>query len=822
MSEIKKRIEKFFEQTAHVLYQNRLKVLFVMLSSISLLVWQIQYLTVDTSSEAMLHKDDPKRLAYNDFRDQFGNSNIILLCIKSPDIFNPDFLKKLKSFHEEIENKIPYLREVTSLINSRNTYGKDDVLYVNELLKDWPEKKYDLSEVKNIALNNHFYKNNILSHDSRLTAIVIELEAFVTEATDEDDALAGFDEDTVTDEKVTEKKYYLAAKETDEIVKAIEKLVSRYKSDDFTIALTGQPIVLGIFNRITKQNTVYFVMLTTIIAIIFLGFLFRRISGMILPIIIVQLALFSTMGLMSLLNLPMTLFSTIIPTFLVAVGIADSVHILAIFYRSFQQGNSKEDAIAYAMGHSGLAILMTSLTTVAGLMSFSFSELLSLAELGVIVAIGVVLALIYTVIMLPALISLIPIKKKLEKKSDVNGVSGVKSSNSMDRVLLAFANFSTSHPVKIIALSFVLFIVSILSVLNLNFSHSLLKYFPDSMQIKHDVVLVDREFKGALVIEAVIDTKKENGIYDPEIINRIEKITTSIPELNTDEIFAEKIISINDILKETNRALHGNSKAYYKVPQDRKTIAQELLLFENSGSDDLEKIADTQFSKTRISIRIPWVDLVIVDEYLTAIESKFNSVFQNKAEVTITGITALMGRTIPAAIRSMGKSYIIAFIVITFLMLLLLGNVKFGLISMIPNLLPILIVMAFMSAIGTPLDMTSLMIGSIAIGLVVDDTMHFMYNFTKYYDITGNTQKAVRETLLGTGRAIMITSLVLCSNFFALLTGTLKSTITFGFFTGLVIIIALVADLVLAPALMTIATRKKNPVKASEIAEEVA
>ncbi len=157
----------------------------------------------------------------------------------------------------------------------------------------------------------------------------------------------------------------------------------------------------------------------------------------------------------------------------------------------------------------------------------------------------------------------------------------------------------------------------------------------------------------------------------------------------------------------------------------------------------------------------------------------------------------------------MAKSYLIALAIITVFMLVLVGDFKLGFLSMCPNLLPIIMVMGLIRIFGYNLDINTLFIGSIAIGLVVDDTIHFMYNFRKYYSLTGDSKKAIEETLLGTGRALLITSIVLCANFFTLLTGALNNSRIFGLFTGIVIIFALLADFILAPALMTLATKKR-------------
>ncbi|MBW2145073.1 MAG: MMPL family transporter, partial [Deltaproteobacteria bacterium] len=446
----------------------------------------------------------------------------------------------------------------------------------------------------------------------------------------------------------------------------------------------------------------------------------------------------------------------------------------------------------------------TTLTTAAGLLSFSYSELAALASLGIFAATGVILALIFTLILIPPLIALFPMKRKQKRVQ--------KQSSRMDRVLLFFADFSYTHPIKIILISGLVFAVTLVGIFELRLSHHVMSYFPDHMDIKHDNKLVDDKLKGTLVLIALVDTKQEDGLYEPDILKRIETVTQRLKTLRYKEIYVGKVFSIIDIIKETNLALHDNDSNFYTLPEDRKTIAQELLLFENSGSDDLEQIVDIQFSKSPITIKIPYVDVIYIEKMLEKVEKEFKDVFEDRAEITMTGLTSILCRVLPAAQRSMVRSYLIAFVVITIMMIVLIGSFKFGLVSMIPNLLPIIMIMGLMGLSGVPLDMNSLMIGSVAIGLVVDDTMHFMYNFRKYYGLTGNVHEAIRETLFGTGRAILITSLVLSASFFSIMGSTLKSSVNFGFYTGLVILAALLADFLLAPALMTILLRnRKSP-----------
>ncbi len=795
MNRIRDAIEKKFQAAGLWLYGHPWKTLLITLAVVVFLTFQIPSITIDTSSEALLHKEDPSLLMYNAFRDQFGRAELIIIAVDAPEIFDETCLTRLKAFHEDLENEVPYLREVTSLINARQTRGKNDELIVQDLLAEWPEKAIDLDELRSMVMQNPFYANYIISIDGQVTAVIIETEASIQEGESSEDPLAGFEEEEPAQTGDNPDKRYFSEKENREVVETINRIVERHARSDFRLSLAGGPVIVYAFNQATMEDVERCIVLTLFAVALFLGILFRRLSGILLPITVIVTTLLSTMGAMALLNTPIKITTTIIPAFLLSVGVCDSVHILAIFYRELARGKTKDAAIAHALGHSGLAIVMTSLTTMAGLLSFLAADLTAIAEIGTYAAIGVMLALVYTVVLLPVFIALFPLKSMPPKK---------ESTVSMERPLKKIADFSIAHTRKILVAGLILLVIFLPAVFKLKFSHNIVQYFPNDNPYRQSLEHVDDNLNGTITLEVVLDTHQENGLYDPEVLNRIEEFTGQLQDFQHPDIHVGKVFSITDILKETHQALNENNPAAYHVPQDRDVIAQELFLFENSGADDLERIVDSQFSKTRITIKTPWVDAVVCRNFIRVIESKLQEVFDDRVTTHSTGLMALLARAISAAIYSMAKSYGIALIAITIMMIAMLGNLKLGLVSMIPNLLPIIMTMGLMGWMDIPLDLNSLMIGSIAMGVVVDDTVHFMYNFQKYYDKRPDPGYAIRQTLTGTGRALLITSLVLCTGFFILMTASLNHLVRFGLFTGITILFALAADFLLAPALMVL------------------
>jgi predicted RND superfamily exporter protein len=802
MTGIKHRIEILFVKGSRTLYRNPIKTLLVAFLLISAMVYPVRNIDVDTSFESLLREQDPARIAYRAFRDQFGLPEVSIIGIRSDRVFSRDFLIQLKSLHQALEAEVPYVREVHSLVNARRTRGEGDVLIVEDLLEGFPENTISMKDLQREVLANPFYRNFIISEDGRMAALIIENEAYIDAALTQAEMFDGFEENPPADSDTPAENQhrYFTDEQQSEIVDSVHQVITRYQHPDFDIIFSGSPVIGVFFNRGTIRDMKLTTAAALAIIIFFLVLLFRRFTGVFLPFVIILSSMASTLGLMALCGIKIKITTGMLPAFLVAVSVADAVHILTIFYRRFNITHDKEDAITFAMGHSGLAIIMTSLTTAAGLLSFSFAELTAIGEMGTFAAAGVILALVYTITLLPPLISILPIRHKPRV---------TRQSVVMDRVLLAFADFSDNHSVKIVAASLVLTVIAVIGLFQLRYSDNIVNFFPEKTHIKRDLKLLDRELNGTVNMEVVLDTGREDGIHEPEFLKQMDVLIARLQDLKDDDLYIGNITSINDIVKEIHQAFHNNNPDYYALPDTRALISQEFLLFENSGADDLERIVDSQFRKTRLTIKTPWVDSVVYDRFSRQVAEECKLVFQDTAEVTVTGMAAIMGRTIPATMRSMVKSYVIAFIAISLMMIFLVGDLKVGMLSMFPNLLPIFLLMGFTGYARLPLDMTSLLIGSIAIGLVVDDTMHFIYNFQKYFQRTGNPLAAVRETMTGAGRALLITSLTLAGSFYATLFSLLLNNIRFGLLTGSTILLALLADFVLAPALMILVSRGK-------------
>ena len=794
------KLEAMMGKLGEFIHDNPLKVLLVVLLLLALPISHVPQIKMDTSTEGFMHPDDPVLMTYNKFREQFGRDERIVLAISSDEIFTVEFLKTLRDLHEEIEEKIPYLDDVTSLYNVRNTRGEGDQLITDDLLEPFPETQKEVAAIKKQALASHFYKDLLLSADGTMTTIVIETDAYShegeTEVSLESDFDEGFGDISRAIRDKNKERSFLTDAENATLLKVIHDIVEQYKEKGLKIYVAGSPAVNNALKAQMKTDMEKFTRITFLIIIVFLFVMFRRISAVVYPLIVIILSLLATIGTMAWTGVAFKLPTQIVPSLLLAVSIGATVHILSIFFDRFNKNGDKKEAMRYTLGHSGLAIAMTSVTTAIGVGSFSGSEVAPISDLGIFASFGVMVSLFLTLTLLPAFLSITRLKQKQKTKI-----------GKMDELMTILALFPIKYYKGIIVGSFILVIVALIASSKIELSHNPLYWFQEGNENRVSTEVIDEKMNGTVTIEAIIDTGVENGWNHPKRLQKLNEMSKRMEAYVDAYTHIGKVVSLSTIVKETNRALHENKETFYSIPNNENLVSQELLLFENSGSDDLEDVVDSRFSKARITIKLPWTDAVKAVHVLEYVKEEVAKTFPDE-KVETTGMIPLLINTFANAVNSSVMSYFIAFILITFMMIFILGSVRIGLLSMIPNLTPIILGLLLMYMMNIPLDMFTLLIGSIAIGLAVDDTIHFLHNFRRYYLETCNSEKAIQMTFFTTGKAMVITTVVLSLGFYSYLMAQMISVQNFGLLTGSVIVMALLADLLLAPSLMIVAAKR--------------
>ncbi len=804
---IKARIEVLFRAWAAFVYRWRWAVLPLSLICTAWIGTALPLITIDNSTESYLPKDDPQSKLYTEFRHQYGLDSELVIALEPPEIFSIAFLERLRALHEDLEANIPYAAEVTSLLNARNTRGEGDTLVVEDLLEDWPTTEADLTALRERVLANPLYEDYVVSRNGRLAMIIVRPETYTLRGSPEDLDDAFEEEAEVLP---LAERTFLDRYEKDEMVLAMYAVLAGYQDENFEIHTTGGPVVGYEITNMLREDVRAYLAVCSLVIFTLLLILFRRFSGLFLTAVTMLGSLVSSFGVMALLGIPFSGSLQMAPVFIMCVCVCDVVHVLVLVYQRWAEGADKEEALVYAYGHSGMAIVMTSITTAAGMLSFTTADLAPISQLGIVSAMGVGMAFLYTFTLLPALIAILPLRRRTRHTAGA-------VENGLTRALVGIGDLATRRPKAVVSVWFVLFLVSAVGLGNIRFSHKPIEWFPEDLPVRIASNVLDESLGGTRTVEIMLDTGEENGLHDPERLRRMQEAKVFAEGLEHEGIFVGQASSLVDVIKETHQALNANDSAFYQIPEERALIAQELLLFENSGTDDLERLTDSQFQLARMTLRVPRADAVYYAEFLPMLEEGLSEIFGEELSFRISGSTPLLARIFLGMISSMAKSYAIALIVITPLMILLIGNLRIGLVSMIPNIIPVLMTLGMMGWMGIPLDTSNIVIGSILIGLAVDDTIHFLHRFHRYYQEEPDLQLAVRRTMRTTGAALLFTSLVLGAGFISIGSmGTMLNTKSFGFVTAYGIAVAFFADIFLSPALMALVVKKEKSAPATQ------
>jgi predicted RND superfamily exporter protein len=754
---VRERIEDGLGGWARFVSRHALVIVLSMLAVTAGLTSQIPKIEVKTASEDFLFEGDPVRAAYDAFKVEFGQDQLALAMVEAPEIFDLDFLDRLVALHQELEDELPYLEDITSLWNVRSVYGRGDELVVDDLLEEMPETEAELAALRQRVLSTPSYrKRGLISEDGRATAILIEVATYSSMEEDED-LLGGFDEGAEVSGSETEKRPFLTGPENAAFMRALKAVIERHDAPDFRIRLTGGTLFTYVITMVMAEDVPVFFGGGLLAIVALLALLFRRSSPVFLCILVVLPSVLSSFGLAAILGIPFSVLSQMIPSFLLSIGVGYTVHLVTIFLRDLGHGISRTEALESALRHSGLPIMMTALTTTTGMLAFLVAQMKPIVDMGLLAALGTVVSLVFSMTLLPALLVLLPIAPKPERESPI-----------VRRVLGGFAIFSARHPWPIVAATLGLVLAAVYLMTWLRVSSDPTIWLPEDHAYRTASDYAIERFAGQMTYELLMDTGRPNGVKDPAFLNAVEELDAVIADHRARGARITHTNSIVEIVKETHQALNANDEDFYAIPQNPRLIAQELLLFENGGADDLEKVVDTDFQRTRLTLKTRWRDGIDLGRFLRETEVDLAGVLADQSDLTITGMSVVIARTVGATIESVLRSYGVALALITPLMILLIGSLRAGLVSMVPNLTPILMTLGLMGLLGIPLDMFTLLAGCIAIGLAVDDSIHFIAGFRRYLAQEGDPVRAVELTMQTTGRALLFTSIVLTTGFIVL------------------------------------------------------
>jgi len=811
MYDYKSKIEKGFFYLGIKVIRYRWAILLMTIVVAGLAATQLPKISIATSVESTFKQHDQILTDYQRFRSQFGRDEEIVLLISSTDIFSLKFLTTLKQFHGDLENSLPLLKEVSSLTNAPYIESVDSGARVRGFLDNLPRTEKEAQHYRQRGHSYPGFQNLYFTPDGKHAMVVIKTQAASALSVD-GLRLRGYARGVRGAEEPhpPEEQQSISQVENIAVIGIVEAVIKEYQAPDFRIAYSGTPVYQYHVEPLVRSNMKKMCIAILIVSVVFMPFVFGRGSGAILPQMTAILGLMVSLGLMALLSVRFSLTSSMLPSILLSIGLTAPIHFLVVYFKH-QKRVGKFRGIIATMKHSGLPITMTSITTAAGMLSFSFSNIVPIADLMNFTIIGVLAILVFTLVSMPAFLSILQV------------VSGVKQGEAnyeasiLSRTLLALGRLGVARPYLVLILFLAGTLVVGFSISKLHFSHNELHYFAKDSDFMRQVRLIEAQTGGFRALEVLIDTKQKRGIIDHDLLQAMEQLDNYLRS-ETDSkgrAYVGRTRSLVDLIKEITCATTVRDQGPCPIAKDKPALAKQFDHFNRISPETLQKYTDADLRTGRLTAMMYWRDAAHDVDFIARVREYVATLFDSGVNVAVTGVVSINSDIINAMMTSLTIGYSIGFLLIAALMILAIGDVRLGLLAMIPNLFPFSIALGVMGYLDIPLNTYNLIGGSIVIGIAVDDTIHFFHNFRRYYLKSGDINFAVSETLGTAGRAMMATTLILVSSFWMRLFSDLKVVADFGLVVGIALFVAFLADVLLAPALLKIfyGTGKMHPLK---------
>ena len=789
-----------------------------------------KYFTVNISPDAWFEKDALPLQIRDAFQREFGSDEGVYIVYepKSGDVFSENALRTLEKLHRDLEevslqpepNQLARIVDVDSLFNARYQIAEGDTLIAKKLIGgDFPTTTSDREKRRAIALTQDSFERVFYSSDFKYGGIriktnlgaVVANSDFDTELADTDNLLLedsfGFGESVPLNvdgtAEVAETRFVsVQLHEYYQFMTALRTVTEQEQYADFNFYFVGNPVTMEFVQAsLIEAAGLLLGMISLIVTMLWL--LFRSFSAVVWPLLVVTFSSLWAAGAGSWIGMEFSNMLVLSFILALAVGLASCIHILSAYTLFTREGENHEQAMARAYRKAGTPILLTSITTIAGMLSLTLTDMPMINTFGVTSAIAVGLSFLLVMGLLPILLDIWHPRLTVREKYSTQGK---KPLIDIQPGLGWIADFTERHAKPIIIIYIAIFITLIYGALDLKVDTNFSKLARENSPLDVVMKLVDKDMMGGANIEVLMDFKSRDALKDPRVLSTISEFQQYITDNYSDKVI--KTLSLANVVKESNQVMHDNDPSYHRIPNDPKLAAQLLYLFNNATPEDRRKLVSDNYDISHISFLLRNAGTDEYSPFFDQLNRDYDRIFGPlKADypgmtIQTTGTFHLMMELMDHVAWTQLKSFSFALIIITVIMIFALGSAQAGFISMIPNLLPAVFTFGIMGWFDIPLESDTLLIAPIIIGLAVDDTIHFLTHYRYVWIEHGDARIAVRTTLREVGQAVVFTSLILGLAFGILGFSGYLGLAKPGIFGALAIFVAMLSDLLFLPALM--------------------
>ena len=764
---------------AHIVLKNRL-TLIVILGIITLfMMYNARNVQFSYSLFTAVPSDDPDMMYFTKFKQNFGeDANILAIGINDSSLYQVENFRKFKYLSDELLT-INYVKQVISipLFQALRKDTKNKKFVLEPIFKEIPEDQESMDSLLTFANNQKFYSDQIINEENGATFILISI-----------------------DNKV------LNTKGRDVVIKDIEHIADAFsESTGIELKYVGLPYIRTEVNGRLRVELIGFLVASIVITALILLFFFRSWDAVVFPLIIIIVIVIWSLGTLGLFGYEITILTGLLPPIIVVIGIPNSIYLLNRYHQLIDLHGNKIRALSYVIRKIGLVAFITNFTTAVGFLVLIFTGISDLVQFGLVAGINIMATFLVSIILIPAVFSYLPTPHGKQLKH--------LKFKALDFALTTLDLLVHRHRYRVFVFTGVVLVFAFIGLMRLKAVTFIVDDVPKNSQVKKDLAFFEENFSGIMPLELVVDAGKKKGVLRQSFLKKVSELEDY---LDAQEVIS-KPISIVSMLKASRQAFYNNNPNYYSLPSrsDRNFILRYLT--GDSGENSvLKSFVDEDQQKMRISLKIADIGSVRLDSLLdNVVNSKIDELFNDtEIEAKATGTTLLFVKGNKFLVQNLRRSLILAFLIIAIIMGILFKNAKMIAISIIPNVIPLIMIAGIMGYFDIALRPSTVLIFSVVFGISVDDSIHFLAKyrqelFANNFFVPLAISKSIRET----GASMIYTSVVLFAGFIIFSFSEFTSTKMLGLLTSTTLLIAMFANLIVLPALLMVfddGKRKKD------------
>jgi len=752
----------------------------------------------DNSNESYFVENDPNLQAFDRLVDLFGDPNYLLVGVEAReqdrDLFNVETITMIDEISNFLEDH-RHITQIRSLSEYQYTHDDNGMMATDDLfeyVEDLEQQPEILDDARGVMAAEQLALEALITPDFRHTQIVARAVY-----------LPG--ENVHNVELVNELLAFIAE--------------NGYREQGFELHLSGMPVIGERFETLTQRDMAWINPVMGVVMLVILFVIFRSFFAMAVPIVVIIATMLLATSIQGWLKFPFTAVnSALIPTVII-LCIGTCVHVLVEFFQFRFAGHEPKVAAKEAVSDLFFAVLFTCVTTALGFIALSVTELKPVREFALLAALAPMLIFLLSMTTLPAILSYVPWVPRNKRKQLESGSESLEDILTQETVSKKSPMLWLTHHIPVFTLRYrkplavvgvLITVFSFYSISHIRVDSNIVNYFKKDSWMNQDLFYFNDNFKGITNLEVVVDTGEEGGIKNPEILQRIDTMQTWLRAFDE----TGKPTSIIDFFKQINQSLNEDDPDFFQLPTSREMAAQFLLLYENTGpNEDLSDLKDFNEQFLRVQIPVLNMDEVDTTQFIERINQGFEQQFADLT-IDLTGNLIMNNAQNRYVNNGMFQSFGIAIVAIGLCFILLFRSFKYGTIALAPSIVPVILTGGLISYAGVAMDLGTMIVGAMTIGIAVDDAIHLMSRYLLMRRRGYNVHEAVQFSMNSSGRAVVLTSIILVTGFSVMLLGSFVSYIYVGLFSAMIMLFALLGDIIFMPALLYLVDGDKSTIAA--------